>query len=75
MEGRSFADPETEFILVESGEGDEDGHVPGEPTGEVKCPVCGATALNVDAIDHDDVDGDPCPQRDVRSRWFWQRRR
>lgn len=68
---RSFADPGTEFELVRSDAGAQDGHHVGELTGEVRCAVCGAQAVNVDRIDHDCVDGEPCPQRDVRSDWFW----
>jgi hypothetical protein len=63
-------DPETEFVLVVSKEGDDDGHHVGEPTGEVKCPHCGRIAQNIDYIAHPD----DCPQSDVRSEWFQQAR-
>jgi len=67
-EARTPWDPETSFTLITSGEGDRDGCVPGEPTGEVECDCCGARAENVDRIDHDEG----CPQRDVHSEW-WRR--
>lgn len=61
---RSFADPSTEFEMLISGEGDHDGHQPGEPTGEVRCVECGQVAMDVDLIDHECG----CPQADVHSR-------
>lgn len=65
---RSFSDEDTEFCLRRSETPvGVDGVAKGSPTGEVECLECGAVAYNVDAIPHDP----DCPQRDVRSRWYW----
>lgn len=66
---RSFADPETEFILEKSDTPvDVDGLKIGEPTGEVTCSECGRSAAAPEYIAH----LPDCPQSDVRSRWWWQ---
>lgn len=63
-------DPSTEFQLVRSDTPRTvDGHKPGEPTGQVKCEACGATALNIDEIPH----AADCLQREAHTRW-WRRR-
>jgi len=66
MSPRSFADPETHFEVVRSETPvDVDGYKIGEPTGEVRCEVCEATALTPEGIPHPS----DCPPRDVSSRW------
>jgi hypothetical protein len=40
---------------------DVDGFKKGEPFGIVVCEECDAAAYDIEDIDHDRVDGDPCP--------------
>lgn len=67
QETRSFSDPETEFDLLRS---DTpvwvDGFKLGEPTGEVECTECGASAGAPEYIAHNK----DCSQRDVTSKWY-----
>jgi hypothetical protein len=68
MTGRSFSDADTHFALLRSESPPTvDGFAIGEPTGEVRCEDCDATAMNVDEIDHDE----DCDQADVHSQ-FWR---
>ena len=62
MSGRSFSDPDTHFYLPT--------RRPGEPTGEVVCCCCGASASAPEYIAHDTVDGEECPQANVTSRYY-----
>lgn len=67
MSRKSFADPETHFRLERSKTPvSVDGFAKGEPTGDVTCEACGATAANIDEIPH----AKDCPQRFVRSGWW-----
>jgi hypothetical protein len=64
---RSFADPNTEFILVVSDTPRTvDGCKPGEPTGEVMCPFCRHSASAPEYIPHPET----CEQSGVTSRWY-----
>jgi len=64
---KSFTDPDTEFELIKSDTPvSVDGFAMGEPTGEVKCLECGAVAMNVDEIPHENE----CSQRGTHSRWY-----
>jgi len=64
---RSFADPDTEFVLVKSETPvSVDGFKLGEPTGEVQCAACGKVAGAPEYIPHEP----DCPQRDVASEWY-----
>lgn len=64
---RSFADPDTHFRIVRSDTPvSVDGYALGEPTGEVSCAECQATAMNVDEIPH----RHGCSQRFVHSQWY-----
>ena len=66
-EPRSFTHPDTEFLLKRSQTPvDVDGFKLGELTGEVECCECGASAGNIDAINHDK----DCSQQDVLSKWW-----
>lgn len=68
---RSFADEDTEFVLEKSETPvSVDGFAKGEPTGEVSCLVCGASAAAPEYIPHNRVDGEECPQSDVRSEYY-----
>lgn len=70
-DSRSFSDPETHFELIKSETPvSEDGYRLGEPTGDVKCECCGASAGAPEYINHDRVDGEECPQADVTSEWY-----
>jgi len=64
---RSFSDPDTEFELIisDTSKG-RDGVRKGEPTGEIRCPECGAVAEVIEEIPHDP----DCEQRFVASE-FW----
>lgn len=67
MSPRSFTDPETHFELVRSETPvDVDGFKLGEPTGEVECCCCGASAAAPEYIAHEDG----CAQADVTSRYY-----
>lgn len=67
--GRSFSDPETEFALERSETSvDVDGFKLGEPTGTVTCEECGQSAAAPEYINHDKN----CPQRDVRSEYYFE---
>jgi hypothetical protein len=71
MSPRSFADPDTHFSLVRSETPvDVDGYKLGEPTGEVECCCCGASAAAPEYIAHDSVDGEECDQAGVTSRYY-----
>ncbi|QLH81004.1 hypothetical protein [Halosimplex pelagicum] len=64
---RSFSDPDTLFELVRSDTPVwDDGFKMGEPTGEVVCEGCGASAAAPEYINHDK----DCSQRDVTSEWY-----
>lgn len=74
---RSFADPTTEFRIVPSGTPvSEDGYKLGEPK-YLECPYCGASVLitrdpsdpGIEELPH----ASTCPQRDVKSEYWWQR--
>lgn len=66
---RSFADPETEFLLERSGSPvNVDGHKLGAPTGHVICTKCCRVSDNIDEITHETT----CPQHDVHSE-YWRR--
>lgn len=70
-EHRSFADPDTHFILVRAPETDHDvGMYEGQHLGVVVCPFCLGSNLNSDHIGHEPN----CPQVNVRSEWYWQTR-
>lgn len=74
----SFSDPDTHFSIERSDTPvDVDGYKIGEPMYLV-CDYCGARVLltreptpGVDEINHDMVDGERCPQWNVRGR-DWQ---
>jgi len=66
---RSFADPDTEFVLEKSDTPvDVDGYKLGEPTGEVSCAECQQSAGAPEYINHKPG----CDQSDVRSRYYEQ---
>lgn len=62
---RSPFEPELEFYLPHWPRTDQScggtGHRKGVPTGEVTCLHCYESAMNIDEIDHGQVDGEPCP--------------
>jgi hypothetical protein len=70
---RSFADADTHFEILPSGEGD-DGYRRGEPKW-LACSDCTARVKitrdpsdpSVEELPHDS----DCPQRTVKSRWWW----
>ena len=61
----SFADPRTHFQLIRGEAGKSGGYV-NEPTGEVRCELCGATHTNIDEIPH----SEDCAQRFVHSGYY-----
>ncbi|GAB6863291.1 hypothetical protein ACFR97_10375 [Haloplanus litoreus] len=64
---RSFADPDTEFVLdVSETPRTVDGFKPGEPTGKVICPHCGEAASAPEYIPHPEN----CRQSGVTSEWY-----
>ena len=72
---RSFADPDTEFQLVESGSPPSVDDLAMHEVKYLECATCGAR-VRIDSPDGhrtaiDDLPHDKdCPQRDVTSRWF-----
>jgi len=59
--------PDTEFAIVRSDTPvTVDGFALDEPTGDVECEECGATAVNIDEIPH----AQDCSQRFARTRWW-----
>jgi hypothetical protein len=68
---RSFSDADTHFELVKSDTPiSVDGYKIGEPTGEVRCEACSASAAAPEYIPHNRVDGEECPQADVVSEYY-----
>jgi hypothetical protein len=73
---RSFSDPETEFRIVASETSvDVDGYKLGEPK-FLECPYCAACVQITPDPSDPGIEELPhataCPQRDVKSEWWWQ---
>lgn len=75
--GRSIVDPDTHARIVPSGSPrSEDGYFEHEPKW-LECPECGARVQLTEDPDDPSWEELPhksgCSQRDVKSRWWWER--